>query len=207
MRPMAWPHVDGETAGRAALPAIHLEAEERLRRSPYLALQVVSCLARVGVIDRYGRLPSYHLKPIAQEIVAGVAGVRHVVNRIEVAAPSGRARPGRETSANSTRGFQSSHDILRGERQPPRTHDTRKEFATMLVLSRRRNETLIINGDIRIMVVDIRGNQVRLGIEAPGGVAILRNELSQMAATPPTPARPDVNPGGIRSRPGSRRQD
>jgi carbon storage regulator len=47
----------------------------------------------------------------------------------------------------------------------------------MLVLSRKRNETIIINGDIRIMVVDIRGNQVRLGIEAPDSVGILRQEL------------------------------
>jgi carbon storage regulator len=47
----------------------------------------------------------------------------------------------------------------------------------MLVLSRKRNEAIVINGDIRIMVVDIRGNQVRLGIEAPDSVGILRKEL------------------------------
>jgi carbon storage regulator len=47
----------------------------------------------------------------------------------------------------------------------------------MLVLSRKIQERLIIDGDIRISVVDIRGNQVRLGIEAPDRVAILREEL------------------------------
>jgi carbon storage regulator len=47
----------------------------------------------------------------------------------------------------------------------------------MLVLSRKLNETIIIHGDIRIMVVDIRGNQVRLGIEAPDSVRIVRKEL------------------------------
>jgi carbon storage regulator len=47
----------------------------------------------------------------------------------------------------------------------------------MLVLSRKRNETIVIDGDIRIIVLDIRGNQVRLGIEAPDSVSILRQEL------------------------------
>ena len=43
----------------------------------------------------------------------------------------------------------------------------------MLVLSRKLNETIVINGDIRIKVVAIHGNQVRLGIEAPDSAAIL----------------------------------
>jgi carbon storage regulator len=47
----------------------------------------------------------------------------------------------------------------------------------MLVLSRKRNETIVINGNVRIMVVDIRGSQVRLGIKAPDSVGILREEL------------------------------
>jgi carbon storage regulator CsrA len=49
----------------------------------------------------------------------------------------------------------------------------------MLVLTRKRNETIVINGDIRILVVAIRGNQVRLGIEAPDSVAILREEVRE----------------------------
>ncbi|HZW30608.1 MAG TPA: carbon storage regulator CsrA [Isosphaeraceae bacterium] len=51
----------------------------------------------------------------------------------------------------------------------------------MLVLSRKRNEAIVINGDIRIMVVDVRGNQVRLGIEAPDSVRIFRKELCDRA--------------------------
>jgi carbon storage regulator len=47
----------------------------------------------------------------------------------------------------------------------------------MLVLSRKLNESIVIDGDIRIKVVGIRGNQVRLGIEAPDSVGILRAEL------------------------------
>jgi len=47
----------------------------------------------------------------------------------------------------------------------------------MLVLSRKTDETIIIDGGIRVTVVSIRGNQVRLGIEAPGSVKIFREEL------------------------------
>ena len=47
----------------------------------------------------------------------------------------------------------------------------------MLVLSRKMNETIIIADDIRVTVVGIRGNQVRLGIEAPAQIAICREEL------------------------------
>jgi carbon storage regulator len=47
----------------------------------------------------------------------------------------------------------------------------------MLVLSRKPNETIVINGDIRIKMLAVRGNQVRLGIEAPDSVEILREEL------------------------------
>jgi carbon storage regulator len=47
----------------------------------------------------------------------------------------------------------------------------------MLVLSRKQNEKILIDGDIRITVVGIRGNQVRIGIEAPGHVGVYREEL------------------------------
>jgi len=47
----------------------------------------------------------------------------------------------------------------------------------MLVLSRKKNEIIKINDDITIMVVDIRGDKVRLGIEAPREVAVHRGEL------------------------------
>jgi carbon storage regulator len=47
----------------------------------------------------------------------------------------------------------------------------------MLVLTRKFNESIVINGDIRITVVGIRNNQVRLGIEAPGQIKVFREEL------------------------------
>jgi carbon storage regulator len=47
----------------------------------------------------------------------------------------------------------------------------------MLVLSRKKNESIVINDDITIVVVEIRGDKVRLGIEAPKEVPVHRNEV------------------------------
>ena len=48
---------------------------------------------------------------------------------------------------------------------------------TMLVLSRKRNESIIINDNIIITIVDIRGDKVRLGIEAPKECPVHRQEV------------------------------
>jgi carbon storage regulator len=50
----------------------------------------------------------------------------------------------------------------------------------MLVLARRSNETIQIGDDITVTLLEIKGNQVRLGIEAPGDVVILREELLEV---------------------------
>lgn len=47
----------------------------------------------------------------------------------------------------------------------------------MLVLSRKKNEKIIINNDIEITVVEIRGDKVRLGITAPKEVPVHREEV------------------------------
>lgn len=57
----------------------------------------------------------------------------------------------------------------------------------MLVLSRKLNETIVIGGDIRIKVVGINGGQVRLGIEAPGDVRVMREELLSRDQLPAKP--------------------
>ena len=47
----------------------------------------------------------------------------------------------------------------------------------MLVLSRQRDETIVIGEDIEVTVVDIRGDKVRLGISAPKHVPVHRKEV------------------------------
>ncbi len=47
----------------------------------------------------------------------------------------------------------------------------------MLILTRRPKETICIGDDVRVTVLDIKGNQVRLGIEAPDAVPIHREEI------------------------------
>lgn len=47
----------------------------------------------------------------------------------------------------------------------------------MLVLSRRLNEEIIIAGNIRVKVLEISGNRVRIGISAPDQVPVLREEI------------------------------
>ena len=47
----------------------------------------------------------------------------------------------------------------------------------MLVLSRQRDETIVIGDNIEITVVDIRGEKVRLGINAPAHVPVHRKEV------------------------------
>lgn len=51
----------------------------------------------------------------------------------------------------------------------------------MLVLSRRENESIVIGDRITVKIVEIRGNQVRLAIEAPKEVRVLRTELVDAA--------------------------
>ncbi len=47
----------------------------------------------------------------------------------------------------------------------------------MLVLSRKKNESVVVNDNITIVVVEIRGDKVRLGIEAPKDVPVHRKEI------------------------------
>ena len=47
----------------------------------------------------------------------------------------------------------------------------------MLVLSRHRDESIMIGEDVEVKIVDIRGNKVRLGITAPKSIAVHRREV------------------------------
>ena len=47
----------------------------------------------------------------------------------------------------------------------------------MLVLSRKKNESIVINDNITIVVVEVRGDNVRIGIEAPKDIPVHRKEV------------------------------
>ena len=47
----------------------------------------------------------------------------------------------------------------------------------MLVLTRKKNESIILNDNIEITIVDVQGDQVRVGINAPKSVSIYRKEI------------------------------
>ena len=47
----------------------------------------------------------------------------------------------------------------------------------MLVLSRQKNETIMIDDNIEITIADVRGDKVRLGIDAPKNIAVHRREV------------------------------
>ncbi len=49
----------------------------------------------------------------------------------------------------------------------------------MLILTRKIGEGIILGDDIRISVLEIRGKQIRIGIEAPTDVVVLREEIYQ----------------------------
>lgn len=47
----------------------------------------------------------------------------------------------------------------------------------MLVLSRKRDESILIGDDVEITVIDVRGDTVKLGVSAPKSVAVYRKEV------------------------------
>lgn len=52
----------------------------------------------------------------------------------------------------------------------------------MLILSRRPGEAILMDGGVRIVVLGMEGGSVRLGIEAPSSVGIVREEVAQRVA-------------------------
>ncbi len=62
----------------------------------------------------------------------------------------------------------------------------------MLVMSRHRDESIVIGDNIVITIVDIRGDKVRIGIQAPADVAVHRQEVYEaiVRSTRPDPTTP-----------------
>jgi carbon storage regulator len=65
--------------------------------------------------------------------------------------------------------------VWSGERKAKRRFSIKE--VTMLVLSRKTNEKIVIDGEIIVTVVKIDRNQVRIGIEAPGHIPVFREEI------------------------------
>ena len=65
----------------------------------------------------------------------------------------------------------------------------------MLILTRRVDERILIGDDITLCVLDIEGNRVRLGLDAPKSVSILREEVhkrfTENASNDPQHSKPD----------------
>jgi carbon storage regulator len=53
----------------------------------------------------------------------------------------------------------------------------------MLILTLKEDEKILLGDNISIMVVEVRGKQIRLGIEAPAGLLVLREKLAGKAKT------------------------
>jgi carbon storage regulator len=71
----------------------------------------------------------------------------------------------------------------------------------VLVLSRKKDERIVIREDIVITVIDIRGDKIRLGIEAPTDVPVHRQEVydaikRQQRAAPSAPLAPFLKNAG-----------
>jgi len=64
----------------------------------------------------------------------------------------------------------------------------------MLVLSRRESERIKVGDSIVVTVVRVAGDRVRLGIEAPPGILVLREELEPRSASQPIAATGTVPP-------------
>jgi carbon storage regulator len=71
-----------------------------------------------------------------------------------------------------------------GDGRVPKFHAANREARTMLVLSRKKNELIQIGESITITVIRADKNRVRLGIEAPRGMRVVRPETGQPRREP-----------------------
>jgi carbon storage regulator len=59
----------------------------------------------------------------------------------------------------------------------------------MLVLSRKKGDSLVIDGKIRIHVIEVKGDSIRLGIDAPKEIPVHRHEVFELIESGRMPAR------------------
>ncbi|MDR0451250.1 MAG: carbon storage regulator CsrA [Treponema sp.] len=76
----------------------------------------------------------------------------------------------------------------------------------MLILSRKVNEKIMIGEDISVSIIEVRGDQVRLGVDAPKTVKVFRQEVfdairaENRAAAESSPVFPELNLGAGREK-------
>lgn len=68
----------------------------------------------------------------------------------------------------------------------------------MLILSRKIGESLIIDGKIEVKIVDISGDKIKIGVEAPKEVSVFRNELCKTVEENKN-ASTSLNPSALKS--------
>jgi len=104
--------------------------------------------------------------------------------------------------AGRGQGYKDDGPDVRGQRFGT---DTRliREDSGMLVLTRKTNESVVIAGGIEVMVVQVRGNRVRLGFRAPADISIQRCERVAVPKVKPDGILPaaDAPAGAIATRP------
>lgn len=69
----------------------------------------------------------------------------------------------------------------------------------MLILTRRIGETLIIGDDVKITVLGVRGNQVRIGVDAPRNVSVHRKEIYDQVHNRPNDTDSNLEPKNLAS--------
>ncbi|MEM9131566.1 MAG: carbon storage regulator CsrA [Actinomycetota bacterium] len=69
----------------------------------------------------------------------------------------------------------------------------------MLVLSRREGQSIVIGGEVVVTVVSIRGDQIRIGVEAPKSITIHRHEVAMAIeeANRDALVSADIDPGAL----------
>ena len=68
----------------------------------------------------------------------------------------------------------------------------------MLVLARRTNQSIMIGDDIEIVIVDIKGDQVKLGVKAPKDISVFRTEIyEEIQEENRNAAKSNINPAEL----------
>jgi carbon storage regulator len=68
----------------------------------------------------------------------------------------------------------------------------------MLILTRRVGETIMVGADVKVTVLNVNGNQVRVGVSAPKDVAVHREEVFERIKAEEAGAEKGVKPNGNR---------